>query len=276
MKKIPKVINYMWFGKNPISKETQKCIESWRKYLPDYKIIEWNESNFDINSCQYVKEAYASKKWAFVSDYARLVVLEQYGGLYFDTDMELIKPINDIVDNGSFINLEKTAEETIMPAMSAIGAEPHLPLFQELIREYQSRHFILKDGELDETPIGTFVYNFIKNENYILFDDRITTYQNVKFYPFQYFSPQSYASGEIYISNLTRGIHHYAASWHTLQERKATKIVQRMTALFGKKVGKLSHKCVFGFYDTKQIFKNQGMIPTIKFIGKKIGEREDE
>ena len=95
---IPKIIHYCWFGGNPLPESALKCIASWRKFLPDYEIKEWNENNFPIEKCPlYAKQAYQSKKWAFVSDYARFKILYDYGGLYFDTDVELIKPIDDII-----------------------------------------------------------------------------------------------------------------------------------------------------------------------------------
>ena len=100
-KVIPKIIHYCWFGGNELSELAKKCISSWRKYCPDYEIIEWNESNFDINLCQYVREAYKEKKWAFVSDYARFWILYNFGGIYMDTDVELITSIDGLVEYGS-------------------------------------------------------------------------------------------------------------------------------------------------------------------------------
>ena len=106
---IPKIIHYCWFGGNPLPKSAIKCIESWKKYLPDYEIKEWNESNFDFSKCAYAREAAEKKKWAFVSDYARFKILYQYGGLYFDTDVEVIKPLDDIIAAGPFMGAENFA-----------------------------------------------------------------------------------------------------------------------------------------------------------------------
>ena len=96
-KPIPKIIHYCWFGGKPLNKLGEKCLKSWKKFFPDYEIIEWNESNFDVNCCQYVKEAYEAKKWAFVSDYARFKILYEQGGIYFDTDVEVIRPFDAIL-----------------------------------------------------------------------------------------------------------------------------------------------------------------------------------
>ena len=103
---ITKTIHYCWFGRGELPEKAKQCIESWKKFCPDYEIKEWNEDNFDMNSCAYVKEAYEAKKWAFVSDYARFEILYKYGGLYFDTDVELVKSFDDIVSKGTFMGLQ--------------------------------------------------------------------------------------------------------------------------------------------------------------------------
>ena len=103
---IPKVIHYCWFGRNPLPKSALKCIDSWRKFFPDYEIKEWNEDNFDVNIIKYTQDAYNAKKYAFVSDYARIWILYNYGGVYFDTDVEVISPMTDIIEKGPFMGFE--------------------------------------------------------------------------------------------------------------------------------------------------------------------------
>ena len=110
---IPKIIHYCWFGRKALPRSAKKCIESWKKYLPDYEIKEWNEDNFDVNMIPYTQEAYSAKRYAFVSDYARFYILYHYGGIYFDTDVEVIKPIDDILEKGAFMGCETIAEEEI-------------------------------------------------------------------------------------------------------------------------------------------------------------------
>ncbi len=105
-KEIPKIIHYCWFGGNPLPQMAQRCIDSWKKYLPDYEIKQWDETNFDVNIIPYTRQAYEAKKYAFVSDYARFLILYQYGGLYFDTDVEVIKPLDDIVAKGPFMGCQ--------------------------------------------------------------------------------------------------------------------------------------------------------------------------
>ena len=107
--RIPKIIHYCWFGNNPKPEIVYKCIESWKKYFPDYEIVEWNEKNYDVNKELYMQEAYSCKKWAFVSDYARFDVLYQYGGIYFDTDVEVLKKFpQEILCNQAFTGIEST------------------------------------------------------------------------------------------------------------------------------------------------------------------------
>ena len=106
---IPKIIHYCWFGGGPISPESRKCIESWKKYCPDYKIIEWNEQNFEISQNRYAQQAYEAKKYAFVSDYVRLAVLYEYGGIYLDTDVELVRPLDELLEHKGFIGMEHSA-----------------------------------------------------------------------------------------------------------------------------------------------------------------------
>lgn len=138
---IPKVINYCWFGGNPLPASAQKCIASWRKYLPDYEIKEWNESNFDVNIIPYTAEAYKAKKYAFVSDYARFWILYRYGGLYFDTDVEVIRNMDDIIANGAFMGLEKKqagatpTQLGVAPGLG-LGVNPGLGLYKELLDVY--------------------------------------------------------------------------------------------------------------------------------------------
>ena len=150
MNSIPKVIHYCWFGGNPLPEMALKCIESWKKFLPDYEIKEWNEKNFDLNICEYVKEAYQAKKWAFVSDYARFWILYHEGGVYFDTDVEVIKPFEDIIENGAFMGCEVTERKkklntdiAVNPGLG-LGAPAGLSLYKEIL-EFCEKYNILKN-----------------------------------------------------------------------------------------------------------------------------------
>ena len=156
---IPKVIHYCWFGRNPLPESAQKCIASWRKYLHDYEIKEWNEDNFDVNIIPYTKEAYEAKKYAFVSDYARFWILYKYGGLYFDTDVEVIKPMDDIIERGPFMGIEVAANENETPQVSpglGLGVNPGLGLYKELLQDYAKLRFRNADGTLNQKTIVSY------------------------------------------------------------------------------------------------------------------------
>lgn len=227
---IPKIIHYCWFGGNPLPESAKKCIASWRKFLPDYEIKEWNESNFDVNSIKYTREAYKLKKYAFVSDYARMWILYNNGGLYFDTDVELIKPIDDIVARGNFMGREaqdnkyadndveavskdndSTNGQQINPGLG-LGVAPGLGLYKTVLEWYQSHHFATWDGKFTGTVVNVVSDVFSKLpmkelENGILYSGE------VYIYPPEYFCPKNYFTGEMNITENTRSIHHYAATW---------------------------------------------------------------
>ena len=145
---IPKVIHYCWFGRNPLPDSALKCIESWKKYLPDYDIKEWNEDNFDVNIIPYTAEAYKLKKYAFVSDYARFWILYKYGGLYFDTDVEVIKPMDDIIARGPFMGLEKedlsVEKRNLINSGLGLGMRKGEVVLLDILKSYEKDHFVKK------------------------------------------------------------------------------------------------------------------------------------
>ena len=145
---IPKVIHYCWFGGKPLPELAQKCIASWKKFCPDYELVRWDESNFDVKCCDYVREAYEARKWAFVSDYARLKALVDNGGVYMDTDMEVLRPLDAFMDKLAFAGLE--SETTI--SCGIMACEKGFAPFAEILADYYDRHFVLTGG-LDLTPI---------------------------------------------------------------------------------------------------------------------------
>ena len=213
---IPKVIHYCWFGRNPLPELAQKCIASWRKYLPDYEIKEWNEDNFDVNIIPYTAEAYRAKKYAFVSDYARFWILYKYGGLYFDTDVEIIKPMDDIIARGPFMGCENEVRNGattlgVAPGLG-LGVNPGRGLYKEILNLYSSIHFHIAnaaDKQITIVQIVTekLVEKGLKNINKIQF------IEGVYIYPKDYFCPKDYITNESNMTHNTRTIHHYAATW---------------------------------------------------------------
>ncbi len=212
---IPKIIHYCWFGKKPLPPLAEKCIASWKKFLPDYEIKEWNEDNFDVNAIPYTQEAYEAKKYAFVSDYARFKILYEHGGLYFDTDVEVIRPMDDIIARGPFMGCEQDANGTEKPTVApglGIGANLYLGLYKELIVLYENLHFLRTDGTLNFKTVVEYTTELLtkyglKNTN------EIQKVSGVWIYPQSYFCPISVDDGKLRIRPETRTIHHYAQSW---------------------------------------------------------------
>ena len=143
---IPRVIHYIWFGKNPKNKSVQKCIASWRRFCPDYKIIEWNESNYNIKKNRYMYEAYKAKKWAFASDFARYDIVYQYGGIYLDTDVELVASMDELLNNQMFMGF---LEDRRVNSGLGFGSVKGNPILKEILQYYENRSFYKKNGEMD-------------------------------------------------------------------------------------------------------------------------------
>jgi len=217
---IPKVIHYCWFGGGPLPELAEKCIASWKKYCPDYEIKRWDETNVDISSIDYMREAFEEKAWAFVSDVAKLQVIFERGGIYLDTDVEVVRPLDDLLQNSAFVGIEDSKRITVG---LGFGAEAGHQLIGELLNDYRTRHFRREDGTLDRTPAPALQYPyFVKNG----FDGK-----NVKqavlgatIYPTEYFCPMSNKTGIITLTENTYSIHHFAASWFTEDEQECKQI----------------------------------------------------
>lgn len=219
---VPKIIHYCWFGGKPLPNSARKCIASWRKFFPDYEIKEWNETNFDINCCEYIKEAYNQKKWAFVSDYARFWILYYYGGLYFDTDVEVIKDMTEIIQNGAFMGCEgseiRNLCENVAPGLG-LAANPGLELYKEILDYYSILHF---NSDNIETVVE-HVTKILKEKGF-KGNGLIEDVAGIKVYPSEYFCPMNYQTGRLNITEKTHTIHWYTASWQTPYSRFKTKL----------------------------------------------------
>ena len=185
---IPKVIHYCWFGRGEMPELVLKCIESWKKYLPNYAMHLWNEDNFDVSTApQYVREAYAAKKYAFVSDYVRLWALEQYGGLYMDVDFEVYKPFDDLMEQyDAFAGYEGSKRNPVM--MGVIAAKAHHPWIQGMMHTYESRVFLLEDGSLDMTPNTGYFLEWMTKQGFVA-DGVEKDFMGVHILPVECFCP---------------------------------------------------------------------------------------
>lgn len=223
---IPKIIHYCWFGRNPLPPLAVKCIESWKKYCPDYAIKEWNEENFDLNSYPYVREAYDKRRFAFVTDVVRLYALYHEGGIYMDTDVEVLKPLDVFLSHHAFSGFE---DEMHVPT-GIMASEKGGKWAKDNLAYYNNRHFLKADGGVDLTTNVETITNYMlplglkQNNTFQDFPGLIT------FYPKDYFCPKSYQDGQIYLTENTHTIHHFAGSWHTKAEIRRAKAYKIVTA----------------------------------------------
>lgn len=209
--RIPKIIHYCWFGRGKKPDDTQYYINTWKKYLPDYQIIEWNEDNFAIeDSIDYVKEAYYSKKWAFVSDYVRLFALQQYGGIYFDTDVEVFKSFDSLLENKAFFGFE--SKDYLTTAVMA--AEKGSSVIQQFMDEYKNRHFIKSDGTPDIETTNVVVLTRLMTRLGLQLNGKQQNISGILTYPQAYFSANSFINIFGKYRKNSYAYHHYNASWY--------------------------------------------------------------
>lgn len=228
-KEIPKVIHYCWFGGKEKPEIVKRCIESWHSNLSDYEVKEWNEQNFDIHCNPYVKGAYESKKFAFVSDYVRVHVLYHYGGIYLDTDVEVFKTFNNLLHHDSFWGFEQ--ENYI--ATSTIGATKGNPLIKIFLDSYQEKDFIKEDGSFDDLTnvaviTGILETKGLKKNGELQEIDKLGI-----FYPQTYFSPYDYINCRKLITENTYTIHYFHKSWLPFTTRFKTSIKVVLAKIIG-------------------------------------------
>lgn len=220
---IPKIIHYCWFGRNQISSDYQHYINSWKRFLPDYEVKEWNEDNYDVNCIPFGKEAYEVKKYAYVSDYARLKILYKHGGVYFDTDVEVIKSIDDILANGAWMGIEKHISAPEADDMVNVGigfaVEPHHPIIREVMSFYENTHYIFPDGHMEQIPIVPVVTKVLQKHGMPSKIDKPTNIKGITIYPWDYFCPIEFMSNKLEITKNTRTIHHYSATWMSKKDK---------------------------------------------------------
>lgn len=212
---IPKIIHYCWFGKKKIPHQLKKYMRTWKKFCPDYKIICWNESNYDINKIVYTKEAAELQKWAFVTDYARLDIIEQYGGIYLDTDVELCKSFDSLLLNKAFCGFECSG---YIAFGLGFGAEPHNTLIKEMKKYYEERSF-KKDYIRNEIKTCPIVQTEILTQHGLEKKGIEQIVEGIHIYPVDYFCPMNYSQILDNFTGNTYSIHHYSASWFSRRDR---------------------------------------------------------
>lgn len=247
---IPKKIHYCWFGNGQPDEMAEKCITSWKKYCPDYEIIKWSEDNYDVNKHPYMKEAYEAKKWAFVTDYARLDILYENGGIYFDTDVEVIRSLDDLLTHTAFAGME---DGYLVATGLGIGSEAGAEVIGKLRDAYTGMHFKTEAG-YDTTPCVEYTTEYLKKHG-LKQEDTIQTIDGLTIYPKEYFCPISAGSKKAKITENTYSIHHFAASWYQ-GSKLAKNIKYRVIPL--KKMMKRVVDGIFGAGTWKKLKNRMG------------------
>ena len=207
---IPRIIHYCWFGRGPMPELALKCIESWHKYMPDYEYKLWNEDNFDVKSVPYVSEAYESKKFAFVTDYVRLYALYTEGGIYMDTDVEVLKSYDDLLTLPGFTGYE--GSKNLPPVTGTMASEAGNAWVKEQLDSYKDTHFVLPDGTLDTTTNTTRITRIMQKDGFVP-DGKKHVYKDMYIFPVDFFCPRQ-TTGEIFLTENTYCDHHFMGSWN--------------------------------------------------------------
>lgn len=244
MLNIPKKIHYCWFGKNEKNDEVKRLVSQWKEKCPDYEIIEWNEDNFDVNSNQYVKEAYENKKWAFVSDYVRLYALSKFGGIYLDTDVELVKNLDFLLN----LNCVLGYEDKKMLSTCFMACRSNNDLISSFLKEYENIHFIKENGEFDFTPNVSRLSKLVKESYKVELNGTYFSNEKLVIYPKDYFCPKNYETNKINLTENTVAIHHFSGSWLSEEMKKANELKG--------KYGKIGYGIWLLFHSPNELMKS--------------------
>ena len=229
---IPKTIHYCWFGRGELTPLAKKCIASWRQFFPDYEIKEWNEDNFDVNIIPYTADAYKVGKYAFVSDYARFWVLYHFGGVYFDTDVEVIRPMEDILEKGPFMGFELLGERPAVNPGLGLAAVPGLSLYKAILDQFEQMSFLTENKSLNPYTMIPMVTDLLKGMG-LAGNGTIERIAGVDIYPPDWFNPFDDATGRLRKTENTRTIHWFAKSWLPAEPEWKTWTKRLLRRLFG-------------------------------------------
>ncbi len=225
---IPKVIHYCWFGRGEKPGLVKKCIASWEKQLSGYEIKEWNEDNFDINSNTFIMQAYDNKNYAFVSDYIRASILYKYGGIYLDTDVEVLKSFDCFLHEKMFVGFEEKA----FVGTCVMGAQKEHPVIKSYMEHYESVSYILDDGKF-YTDTNVVLLTKMLEQKGLVRNDEYQCVEDVSVYPRTFFSPYDYINGRNYITENSYSIHHFAKLWLPKRTRLKSDIKRGLIKVFG-------------------------------------------
>lgn len=252
---IPKIIHLCWLSGDEYPENIKICIDSVYTCLPDYEIKIWTKDNFDINSVLWVKEAFEAKKYAFAADYIRFWTLYNYGGIYLDSDVQVLKSFDDFLDCKSFIGFEYLN----IPEAAIVGSEAGCSWVKECLNWYNERSFFTKSGEMKK-DIVPYLVKLVLEKHYgrkITDTGKIQSLDDLTLYPYQWFSPKNYFNGKIVVSENTVCVHRFASAWEPEKKRKWTLILHNIAIFF---FGKRLHDRIFRFFrPLPQTFNGDGL-----------------
>lgn len=235
---IPKIIHYCWFGGKPKPDTVVKYMESWKEFLIDYEFVEWNEDNFDLDLYPYVRQAYETGKFAFVTDVVRLYALLEFGGIYMDTDIEVLRPLDDLLVNKGFSGFEDDVHITT----GIMAAEKGNLWVKEQLDYYINRNFVLENNKLDTTTNVKIITEISTNKHGFKPNGQ---FQMLKYgfaiYPKDYFCPKSAETGKIDKTRNSYTIHHFSGSWLSEKEKRHINQYRLVTDIFGETLPKKMH-----------------------------------
>lgn len=223
-----KTIHYCWFGRGEKPKLVKKCIESWKKNLPDYSLVEWNEDNFDISKNQFVAEAYSDRNFAFVSDYVRAFVLYNYGGIYMDTDVEVLGSFDRFLNDTVFLGFE----EGNFVGTCVMGIEKGHELMKNYLDHYESMTYFNEDGTKYKDTNVVLLTKLLDKRGLVR-NNEFQKVGDISVYPRTFFSPYDYINGISYITDDSVAIHHFAQLWLPTNVRIKTEAKRALIKIIG-------------------------------------------
>lgn len=237
MGEIPKIIHYCWVGGKEKPASVQYCIESWKRFCPDYIIKEWNESNYDFSKNKYMWQAYEAKKWGFVPDYARLDIIYEHGGIYLDTDVELVKSYDSFLDKDAFMGFENTGDgEFFVNCGHGFGATPHNEIIKCARDLYDNISFINEDGSYNMIPSPYYTTQTLRQFGLVQ-ENRDQLLRGMSIYASDVFCPKTFRTGEMNRTERTVSIHHFTASWMDEKIKAELEHQQKINKKYGKHLG---------------------------------------
>lgn len=244
---IQKKIHYFWVGGNPMPEKNRACIKSWKKYCPDYEIVEWNESNYDISKCVYMKQAYDAGMWGFVPDYARMDIIYREGGIYLDTDVELIRSLDGLLSCRAFMGFEDRS--CVAPGLG-FGAESGNALIKQMRDMYGGLSFLREDGTPNLIVSPAYATKLLERYG-LQRNGKRQKVQDIDIFPVEYFAPLCYLNNRLKITKNTYSIHWYHASWHTPEQREQARRAQKLNRIFGIRLGRVINRGLRGVVKVK-------------------------